>query len=53
MTAESNSNGGQPQQVNLQQIAQQFMSGLQRHFDMLAFNLASREAVQEEAFNRH
>ncbi|CAA6676895.1 MULTISPECIES: hypothetical protein [unclassified Lentimonas] len=53
MTAESNPNGGQPQQVNLQQIAQQFMSGLQRHFDMLAFNLASREAVQEETYNQH
>jgi hypothetical protein len=52
MTAEPNSNGGQPQQVNLQQIAQQFMSGLQRHFDMLAFNLASREAVQEGAYNQ-
>lgn len=52
MTAESNPNGGQPQQVNLQQIAQQFMSGLQRHFDMLAFNLASREAVQEESYNQ-
>lgn len=52
MTAESNPNSGQPQQVNLQQIAQQFMSGLQRHFDMLAFNLASREAVQEESYNR-
>lgn len=51
MTAQSNRNSGQPQQVNLQQIAQQFMSGLQRHFDMLAFNLASREAVQEEAYN--
>ena len=52
MTAEPNPNGGQPQQVNLQQIAQQFMSGLQRHFDMLAFNLASREAVQEDAYNQ-
>ena len=52
MTAESNPTGGQPQQVNLQQIAQQFMSGLQRHFDMLAFNLASREAVQEDSYNK-
>ena len=52
MTAESNPNGGQPQQVNLQQIAQQFMAGLQRHFDMLAFNLASRESVQEENYNQ-
>lgn len=46
-------NNGKPQQVNLQQIAQQFMSGLQRHFDMLAFNLASRESVQEEAYDRY
>jgi hypothetical protein len=44
-------NGGQSQQVNLQQIAQQFMAGLQRHFDMLAFNLAARESVEEEAYN--
>jgi hypothetical protein len=44
-------NKGQPQQVNLQQIAQQFMAGLQRHFDMLAFNLAAREGVQEAAYN--
>ncbi|MEN8724005.1 MAG: hypothetical protein ACN4GF_00435 [Lentimonas sp.] len=51
MTAESQSNPGQPQQVNLQQIAQQFMVGLQRHFDMLAFNLAAREGVQEATYN--
>lgn len=51
MTPETNPNSGQPQQINLQQIAQQFMAGLQRHFDMLAFNLASRESVQEAAYN--
>jgi hypothetical protein len=44
-------NPGQPQQVNLQQIAQQFMAGLQRHFDMLAFSLAARESVQEAGYN--
>ena len=43
--------GGQPQQLNLQQMAQQFMAGLQRHFDMLAFNLAAREGVEEAAYN--
>jgi len=53
MTADSQPTPGQPQQVNLQQIAQQFMAGLQRHFDMLAFNLAAREAPNEEAYNRH
>ncbi len=55
MTDASQPDDGQPQQqqVNLQQIAQQFMAGLQRHFDMLAFNLASRENVEEEAYNRH
>ena len=52
MTAESQPNPGQPQQVNLQQIAQQFMTGLQRHFDMLAFNLASREGANEDTYNR-
>jgi len=43
--------GAKPQQVNLQQIAQQFMTGLQRHFDMLAFNLAARERVAEEDYD--
>ncbi|MFT4901667.1 MAG: hypothetical protein ACI81V_000942 [Lentimonas sp.] len=53
MATESQPNHGKPQQVNLQQIAKQFMFGLQQHFDMLAFNLASREAVQEAAYNTH
>ena len=44
-------NQGQPQQVNLQQFAHQFMAGLQRHFDMLAFNMVARESVQEDAYN--
>lgn len=51
MSDNSQPNNGQSQQVNLQQIAQQFMAGLQRHFDMLAFNLAARESVQEEDYN--
>lgn len=51
MSENTQPNQGQPQQVNLQQIAQQFMAGLQRHFDMLAFNLAARESVQEAAYN--
>lgn len=51
MSENPHPNQGQPQQVNLQQIAQQFMAGLQRHFDMLAFNLAARDNVQEEAYN--
>lgn len=46
-------NGQEPQQVNLQEIAKNFMSGLQLHFDMLAFTLASRESVEEEAYKRH
>lgn len=53
MAAQSQPNDGQPQQVNLQQIAGQFMVGLQQHFDMLAFNLAARESVQEAAYNQH
>jgi len=52
MTESQQPNPGQPQQVNLQEIAQQFMAGLQRHFDMLAFNLAARESVTEEAYDR-
>ena len=52
MTESQQPEGGKAQQINLQQIASQFMTGLQRHFDMLAFNLASREAADEEAYNR-
>lgn len=39
-------------QINLQQLAVNFMAGMQRHFDMLAFNLASRETVTEEDYKR-
>lgn len=39
---------GLPNRVNLKQIAEMFMADLQRHFDMLAFNLAARQTVQEE-----
>lgn len=51
MTSDAQPNPGQSQQINLQQIAQQFMVGLQRHFDMLAFNLAARESVRENDYN--
>lgn len=46
-------NPGQPRQLNLQQMADQFMVGVQRHFDMLAFNLASREGATEAAYDSH
>ncbi|MEM8866896.1 MAG: hypothetical protein AAGC73_01385 [Verrucomicrobiota bacterium] len=52
MTQNSNPQGGPPQQVNLQQIAQNFMAGLQRHSDMLAFDIASRASATEEAYNK-
>lgn len=52
MADNKDSNSGQPQQINLRQIAQQFMFGLQRHFDMLAFNLASHDMVQEDAYTK-
>lgn len=42
---------GGPRELNLQQMAGQFMAGLQRHFDMLAFNLASRECGSESRYN--
>jgi hypothetical protein len=45
-------NSGQPQQINLNEVAQKFMSGLQRHFDLLAYNLAAHDTVQEEAYNK-
>ena len=51
MSKNSQPDKGQPQQVNLQQFAHQFMAGLQRHFDMLAFNMVARENVQEDAYN--
>lgn len=45
-----NGNGG-PQQVNLKQISQHFMLSLQRHFDILAFNISARESAREETYN--
>lgn len=52
MADENISKGGQPQQVNLNQVAQQFMSGVQRHFDMLSFNLAAHDTVNEDAYDK-
>lgn len=52
MSNESEQQSGGKKEINLQQIAQQFMSGMQRHFDMLSFNLASRETAQEETYKR-
>ena len=43
---------GQTRELNLNTMAEQFAAGLQRHFDMLAFNLASRECVTDEAYAR-
>jgi hypothetical protein len=45
-------NPGQTRELNLKTMAEQFATGLQRHFDMLAFNLASRESVTEETYAR-
>lgn len=55
MTDSSQPQDGRPpeQQINLRQVAQQFMAGLQRHFDMLAFNLASRESAQEALYDKY
>ena len=54
MSTDSQPDPSQPgtRQINLQQVAGQFMGGLQRHFDMLAFNLASRDAVTEAAYDK-
>ena len=54
MTTDSQPESRPPEsrQINLQQVAGQFMGGLQRHFDMLAYNIASRDAVTEEAYNK-
>ncbi|MCC5789741.1 MAG: hypothetical protein JJT75_08900 [Opitutales bacterium] len=43
-------NPGKTRELNLQRTAEQFMAGIQKHFDMLAFNLASRQKVTEEAY---
>ena len=50
MADEQIPNSGKPQQINLNQIAQNFMVGLQRHFDLLAFNLAAHDTVPEETY---
>ncbi|MEM0966154.1 MAG: hypothetical protein AAGJ81_08420 [Verrucomicrobiota bacterium] len=52
MSAESEKGGGQTRQINLQDLVNQFMGGLQRHFDMLAFNLAARQRAEEEDYDR-
>lgn len=41
---------GQPRELNLQKMAEQFLIGMQRHFDMLCFNLISRESASESAY---
>lgn len=45
-----NPNPGNSRELNLQQMVNQFMTSLQRHFDMLAYTLASRENASEEAY---
>ncbi|MFP4351890.1 MAG: hypothetical protein ACLFTU_03535 [Puniceicoccaceae bacterium] len=52
MSTSPESAGGQPRQINLQDLVNQFMGGLQRHFDMLAFNLAARSRAQEADYDR-
>ncbi|MFP4282664.1 MAG: hypothetical protein ACLFU2_08595 [Opitutales bacterium] len=54
MTSDPNSPSpapGQPRQLNLQELAGQFMAGVQRHFDNLCFNLAARESATESAYD--
>ena len=43
---------GEKREVNLQKIAQEFMLGMQRHFDMLAFNLSSKQMADEERYKQ-
>jgi hypothetical protein len=54
MSTEPQPDPNQPKvkQIHLQQVARQFMTGLQRHFDTLAFNIAARDTVTEEAYDR-
>lgn len=43
-------NQGSSRELNLQQMVNQFMTGLQRHFDMLAYTLACRENASQESY---
>lgn len=43
----------QPQRINLDQVAKNFFTGLQRQFDLLAFNLAAQETVQESIYQKY
>lgn len=52
MSNEPGPKGGQTRQINLQDLVNQFMGGLQRHFDLLAFNLACRERAIESDYIR-
>lgn len=45
-------NQPQKQTLNLQTISQNFLAGLQRHFDMLAFNFASRTENNSDAYTQ-
>ncbi len=53
MSNEPSPEGARPRQISLQDLVNQFMAGLQHHFDMLAFNLAARENAREGDYDRH
>ncbi len=54
MASESRQPGpDQPRNLNLQQMAGQFMAGMQRHLDMLTFNLAAQAGVSEKSYAEH
>lgn len=40
-----------PVKLDLKEVAQRFLEGLQTHFDLLALNIASRKTVTEESYN--
>lgn len=52
--SESNSPNDSPQNrtLNLQTISQNVLAGMQRHFDMLAYNLACRSNASQEAYDK-
>jgi hypothetical protein len=41
------------QEIHLQKIMRDFMGALQRQFDSLSFNLAARQSVQREEYERY
>lgn len=51
LMSEQNPNQPQGQPISLQAISQEFMLGLQRHFDVLAYNIAAHDSVSTATYD--